>query len=93
MAVISIRGFLVELLLLIDPDLYGPFVTTDKKGEKVMVVQCMNAIYGTMVANLLYKKIVKTLKSTRFQLNPYDPCVANFPMNNKQQTICFHVDD
>ena len=34
MAVINIRGFLVDLLPDIDPDFYEPFVTTDKKGAK-----------------------------------------------------------
>ena len=28
----------------------------------------------------------------QFQLNTYDPCVSNRLVNNKQQTICFHVD-
>ena len=69
-------------------------MTTDKKGENVIIVQCMNAIYGTMVASLIYyKKFVKTLKRTGFQLNPYDTCVANRLANYEQQTICFHVND
>ncbi len=49
-----------------------------KKGEKQLLVQCLTAFYGTMVALLLYyKKFVKSLKSNGFRLNPYDPCVAN----------------
>ena len=56
MEFINIRGVLLGLLLDIDPELYGPFVTTDKKGEKVIIVQCMNDIYGTMVDSLLYCK-------------------------------------
>ena len=51
---IKTRGFLVDLLLEIDPDFYGPFVTTDNKGKNVIIVKCMNAIYGTMVDSLLY---------------------------------------
>ena len=54
MAVMKIRGFLLELLLKIDPGFYGPFVTTAKRGKDAIIVQCMNAIYGTMVASLLY---------------------------------------
>ena len=74
MAVINIRGVLMELLLEIDSDLYGPFETTDKKGKKLIFVQCMKSIYGTMVAILIYhKKFVKTLKRTGFQLNPFHP--------------------
>ena len=45
MAIINIIGVLVELILNIYPEFYGPFVTTDKKGEKVIIVQCTNGIY------------------------------------------------
>ena len=54
----------------------------------------MNALYGTMVASLLYyKKFVKSLRYKRFNLNPYDPCVANKQVDGEQLTVCFHVDD
>jgi hypothetical protein len=47
-----------------------------------------------MVALLLYyKKFVKSLKSKGFQLNPYDPYVANKQVKEEQLTVCFHVDD
>ena len=91
---IRIRGILVDMLLKIAPDVYGPYVTTDKKGVKQLIVQCLNAIYGTMVASLLYyEKFCKTLTRHGFKPNPYDPCVWNRMVENKQQTICFHVDD
>ena len=94
MSVIKSRGVLVELILEIDTELYGTFVTTDKKGENVIIVKYINAIYGTMVASLLYyNKSAKTLKRNGFQLNPYDPCVANHMVNGKQQIICFHLDN
>ena len=45
-----------------------------------------------MVARLLYyKKIMKTLKSTVFKINPYDTCVENYKLNNKYQIICIHL--
>jgi hypothetical protein len=60
----------------------------------VLIVECLNAVYGTMVAALLYyKKFVKSLVKEGFKLNPYDRCVANKIVNGKQLTICFHVDD
>ena len=69
-------------------------MTTYKKGKKVIIVQYTNAIYGIMVASLLYcNKFVKTMKIIGFQINPYYPCVSNRLVNNKQQTICFRVDD
>ena len=39
-----------------------------------------------------YKKFVNKLKRNGFQLNPYDPCVPNRLVNNKQKTNCFHVE-
>ena len=94
MVIIKIRGVLVDILLEIAPDVYGPYVTEDKKGVKQLLVQCQNALYGTMVASLLYyRKFVKSLTDIGFELNPYDPCVANKMVGGKQMTICFHVDD
>ena len=94
MAIIKIRGILVDMLTDIAPDVYEPYVTTDKKGAKQVIVQCLNAIYGTMIAGLLYyKKFCKSLLSVGFIFNPYDPCVANKQIGGQQQTICFHVDD
>jgi hypothetical protein len=76
------------------PDVYGPYVTVGKKGEKQLLIQCLTALYGTMVASLLYyKKFVKSLKLKGFKLNPYDPCVANKQVKGEQLTVCFHVDD
>ena len=47
-----------------------------------------------MVASrLYYNKVLKTLKRTGFQLNTYNTCVENHLVNNKQQTIFFHVDN
>ena len=88
MAVINIRGVLVDLILEIDPELYGPFVTTDNKGKILIIVQCMNSIYRMIVLSLLYcKKSVNTLKNTGFQLNPFFSYVTNSMVNDKQKTI------
>jgi hypothetical protein len=82
------------MLCEIAPEAYLPFVTKNKKGERIVIVQCMNALYGTMVASLLYyKKFVRCLKSEGFKLNPYDACVANKTVDGKVLTILFHVDD
>jgi hypothetical protein len=61
---------------------------------KQLLVQCQNALYGTIGASLLhYRKFVKILMDTEFIINPYNPCVANKIIEGKQMTICFHVDD
>ena len=92
MVIIKIHGTLVDMILYIAPDVYGPYVTTDRKGINQLITQCMNGIYGTMVASLLYYcKFCKTLKLNKFKINPYDPCVANRLVNILQQYILFHV--
>jgi hypothetical protein len=68
----------VDILVEISPEAYTSYVSKDKKGNKQLLVQCQNALYGTMVASLLYyRKFVKSLKDIDFIINPYDPCVAN----------------
>ena len=44
----------MDVLLDIVPDVYGMYVTADKNITNKLVAQCINAIYGTMVASLLY---------------------------------------
>jgi hypothetical protein len=57
-------------------------------------VQFQNALFGTMVASLLYyRKFVKSLTDIDFVINPYDMCVANNMIEGDQMTICFHVED
>jgi hypothetical protein len=92
--IVCIRGPLVDILVSIAPDVYGPYVSTNKSGWKILIVECLNAVYGMMVAALLYyKKFVQSLTKKGLKLNPYDRCVANTTVNGKQITICFHVDD
>ena len=60
----------------------------------MLLVQCLNAVYGTMVAALLfYKKFVNSVTKQGYKINPYDGCMANKVIKGKQITICFHVDD
>jgi hypothetical protein len=84
----------VDILVEIAPDVYSSYVSKDKKGMKQLMVQCQSALYGTMVASLLYyRKFVKSLTDIDFVINPYDPCVSNKKIEGEQITIWFHVDD
>ena len=68
----------MDVLVSIAPDVYGPYVTTNKKGQQVLIVECLNAVYGTMAAALLYcKMLVKSLDKKGFNFNLYNGCVAN----------------
>jgi hypothetical protein len=71
MVIIKICGFLVDILVQIAPDVYKSYIMTDKKGMKQSLLQCQNALYGTMVASLLYyRKFTKSLTSVGFEINP-----------------------
>ena len=90
----QLRGLLADLLVQIDPKFYKSFLAKDRKRESLLIVRCLNAMYGTMVASLLYyRKFRKTVEHEGFTVNNYDPCVANRMVLSKQQTITWHVDD
>jgi hypothetical protein len=94
MAFIKLRRVLVDILVELAPDVYKSYVTKDKKGVSQLLMQCQNALYGTMDASLLYyRKFVKILTDIDFVINQYDPCVANRTIEGEQMTICAHVDD
>jgi hypothetical protein len=81
------------MLLSLDPVMYKPFVVYEG-AVKVLYVELLKALYGTLQAALLfYKKLKKDLESIGFKINPYDPCVANRMENGKQHTVTWHVDD
>ncbi|KAL7568952.1 hypothetical protein ACA910_000696 [Epithemia clementina (nom. ined.)] len=89
----KITGVLVDMLVKLAPEVYGPFVVFEN-GKKVLYVQVLKAIYGMLQAALLwYKKFRSDLEGQGFKFNPYDPCVANRQVKGSQHTILFHVDD
>jgi urease gamma subunit len=91
--IIHVQGYLVDVLCKIWSG-YEEYVTMNSRGEKQLLLQCQNAIFGTIIASLLfYNKFCKTLKANDFELNPYKPCVGNRMVNGMQQTCGFHVDD
>jgi hypothetical protein len=90
--VMKITGVLVNMLIVINPDLYGPAVVLENR-KKVLYVEVLKAINGMLEAALLwYKTFRKDLEDNGFVFNPYNPCVANEKVQGLQQTIVFHVD-
>lgn len=55
----KITGVLVDMLVQLNPELYGPFVVYEK-GRKVLYVQVLKAIYGMLEASLLWYKLFRT---------------------------------
>ncbi len=50
---VCISGPLVDVLVSIALDVYGPYVSTTQTGQKALILECLNTVYGTMVAALL----------------------------------------
>jgi hypothetical protein len=89
-----LRGQLADLMVKIDPELYGPYLTKSKRGESLLYVKMKKAMYGLLRSALLfYLRLVKDLEECGFELNPYDPCVANKMVDGSQMTVVWHVDD
>ena len=87
--VMKITGVLVDMLVQLKRELYGPHVVFER-GERVIYVQVMRAIYGMLQSALLwYKKFCRELEEHGFKFNNYDPCVAIKNIAGSQQTIRF----
>ena len=82
-----LQGHLAELMVQVDLQIYGKFVTNDKNNQPLLYVKLSKALYGLLRSALLfYKKLVKDLENSKtpFVINPYDPCVANAMINGKK---------
>ena len=51
--VMKITGVLVDLLVQLAPEIYGPFVVL-QNGKKVLYVEVLKAMYGMLIASLLW---------------------------------------
>ena len=82
--IIKFMGPSVDILCSMKP-IYTNYITMEND-VKVIYVRLVKAIYGCVQSALLWYKI-------GFELNPYDPCVANKVINGKQCTIAWYLDD
>jgi hypothetical protein len=91
--IMKIRGQLVDILVEIAPEQYQDFVRFEGN-QKILYVEMLKALYGMLQSSLLYyKKFRKDIEEIGFEINPYDPCVANRIIQGKQHTVTWHVDD
>ena len=66
--IVCIHGMLVDILVKIAPDVYKDYVRVNNMGEKQILVECLNALYGTMMASLLYyQKVYGQTREGRFR--------------------------
>ena len=91
---VRFTGEMVSMLLNIDNDMYSEYVVTEK-GEKVMYMELLKALYSTLrAARLFWQKLSKQLIDVwGFTPNKYDDCVVNKTIKGHQMTVVWHVDD
>ena len=91
--VMVVKGPLVDMLIKLEPETYQNEYVIEK-GKKVLYLHVKKAIYGMLQSALLYyQKFRKDILEYGFEMNPYDPCVANKMVKGRQLTITWHVDD
>jgi hypothetical protein len=83
------------MLFEIAPKVYEGYSTYEGK-TKVLYIKMLKAIYGMLQSSLLYyKKFRKDIESIGFEVNPYNPCIANRIVNGKassgKHTRHFHI--
>lgn len=85
---------IAQLMVRMNPKLYQPHIRIGWSEVPVLYMKLKRALYGLLCAGLLfYRKLRKDLEAMGFNVNPYDPCVANCMVNGKQKTVIWHVDN
>ena len=52
--VMLLRGQLADLMVEVDRELYGPYLRKTKKGESILYVRMLKAMYGLLRSALLF---------------------------------------
>ena len=90
---LCLRGRMAEMTVRTAPEVYAKYVTL-KNGKPILYVRLLKALYRCLRSALLfYNKLMADLEAYWFTINPYDPCIANKMVNEKQLTVTWHVDD
>ena len=80
-----LEGSLDDIMVKFSPKIYPKCVTMIIKGKPLLYAQIQMALYGVLHSvPLLYINLVKELEAYGFQINPYNPCVANKAINKKR---------
>ena len=72
------------MLTKLEPSTYAKYVSKENN-LSILYVRMVKALYGTLTSALLfYKQFKNDIEEIGFQVNPYNPCVANKMEVNKQ---------
>ncbi len=75
--IVKMVGTLAKLMVKTNPRLYRQYIVLEKE-RSVLYLQLQKALHGMMKSALLfYKKLVGEMQNMGFEINPYNPCVAN----------------
>jgi len=92
LVLMKFTGESVDMLCKLNPEHESLVVT--ENGVKVLYVCLIKAIYGCVKSAFLWYEMFSTrLQDMGFVLNPYDPCIANCMIDEKQCTVAWYVDD
>jgi hypothetical protein len=92
--IMLLRGKLAELMVKTVPNIYRKYITLDSNNQPVLYGKLQKALYGCLRSALLfYLKFMADLESNEFEINPYDPCIANKVINGKYFSVLWQVDD
>ena len=88
---VRFTGEMVNMLLQIDHEMYKDYIIMEK-GEWVMYMELLKALYGTLrTARLFWQKLSKQLIDVwGFVPNKYDDCVVNMTIDGHQMTVVWH---
>ena len=69
--IMKIRGEMVRMLCIMDPDTYEEYVVVYEGTQPVLYVHILKAIYGMLISALrFYTKLRKDLEDQGFEVNP-----------------------
>ena len=86
MIILKVR--LAELMELVKTKLYQKYVITNSKGESMLFVKILKALYGLLRSALLfYLKIVKYLYGYGFRVNLIEPFMENIMLYGHQMNV------
>jgi hypothetical protein len=75
--IMKVTGVLVDLLVNMSLEIYGPYAVMDKH-RRVLYVQVLRDLYGMLISSLIwYMELRGDLEGNGYDFNPYEPCVTN----------------
>ena len=87
----ALGGRLEELVVKITPQIYRQHMIY-KKGIISIYVTLKKSLYGCLrSAFLFHERLVADMRGKGFELNPYDPCVANKMIVGKQMIVFWNL--